>query len=158
MRLKFTSFEVTLLKGKWYKSNSTRKTFLNLVVDECGLLCLNPQRFLHPTAMTMNLLSIPSMWPNFFFVANPLNRGRILVAKTELRAKHVYCKSTPTSVEMEDGTNDNRVALSKGESSSKSRIGFFKFEDEENNYFNSGSGDGPLEDLEEYEVDLDVNV
>ena len=38
VQIHFTSFQVTLLKGKWFDSNSTRRASPNLVQDECGFL------------------------------------------------------------------------------------------------------------------------
>jgi hypothetical protein len=92
--LHFTSFEVPLIKGKWYDSKSPFRTRPNLVLDECGF-----QR--------VRTIPLPSHLPvhepfvraedcdRIFFIEDRLNKDWSIIVKYEPRSVPVVYKGAP---------------------------------------------------------------
>ena len=92
IQLHFTSFEVTLLKGKWYGSKSPFRIRPNLLLDECGFLRVRTSTHLPSHLATHEPFAMPEDCDQVFFIEDRLNRGSSLVIKHDPRSNPVVYK------------------------------------------------------------------
>jgi hypothetical protein len=94
VELHFTSFEVKLIKRKWYVSKSLFKTRPNLLLDECGFLRVKTSPL--PSHLpTHEPFVRPEDCDCVFFINDRLNKGWNIIVKYEPRAVPVVYKGIP---------------------------------------------------------------
>jgi hypothetical protein len=168
VQIHFTSFQVTLLKGKWFDSNSTRRASPNLVQDECGFLRVKTRTTLPSHLPTHEPFMYPEDCEQVFFVADRINKGWSLIKVMEPRSTPVVYKGGPATCGSIDGEIDNEdvegsvpedvtgVSNNDGENEPVS-ADFVNEEPESNDEVNDDDQESESEE-EDYEHELDVNV
>jgi hypothetical protein len=97
VRLDFDSFEIVLIKAKWYNSNHSQGRSCTLLEDECGHLRVKMVDFLPDTSAIDEPFAFPKDVEQFFFVDDWIHNGWKLAIKVQLRVAKVYYTRSPRS-------------------------------------------------------------
>jgi hypothetical protein len=92
VQIRFTSFEVTLLKGMWFNSEPKHdRALASLVLDECGFNRIKvTNNMMKSTTVSDEPFVYPGDVEQVFFVEDKLHKGWELVVPYDRRTKYVY--------------------------------------------------------------------